>query len=89
MTSINTSNKLQTMNESKNMDKNMKECMKEYNLNHKQKMKWVFYDICSSRCMTCNKIIFHYVYALRNTDMHCCSEKCVDNYVPTYNYGYY
>jgi hypothetical protein len=54
--------------------------MHESILNHQKKMQNVFYEIRSSRCMTCNAIIFHYVYALRGTDMHCCSEKCVDNY---------
>ena len=47
---------------------------------HQTKMRGVFYEIQCCRCMTCNKIIFHYVYAIRGTDMHCCSEKCVEEY---------
>lgn len=54
--------------------------MDESILKHQKKMQNVLYEIRSSRCMTCNKIIFHYVYAHRNTDMHCCSEECVYNY---------
>ena len=51
---------------------------------HKQKMRWVFEDICFVQyCDVCEKQIIRFVYSKPKSDLVCCSFKCVDEY---YNY---
>jgi hypothetical protein len=51
---------------------------------HKQKMRWVFEDICFVQyCDVCEKQIIRFVYSKPKSDLACCSFECVDEY---YNY---
>ena len=53
----------------------------EYNLEHREKMRWVLEDTCNtSYCEVCDKIIIKHIWSLRGCDMVCFSSECVDNY---------
>ena len=53
----------------------------EYNVEHRQKMCWIFQEICYQQfCENCSKLIIGKVYSFRNCDMICCSMNCLDNF---------
>ena len=52
----------------------------EFNLQHRENMKWVLHDIRNSPfCQVCHNIIIKHIYSRRNCDMVCCSVTCVEN----------
>ena len=55
----------------------------EYNYDPEfaKKMRWVLEDIRNPQyCEVCDKLIKKYIYSIRNCDMICCSNECVDLY---------
>jgi hypothetical protein len=54
----------------------------EYNVEHREKMKWALKDILENiKCENCNKRILKLIYSERNMNMTCCSVECVDDMV--------
>jgi hypothetical protein len=67
------------------MFESLNELISDISKNNKQRVLQELMN--ESFCQTCTKYIFKHVYSMRNTDMICCSTKCVDNYDHTEFYN--
>ena len=72
----------------KNLPQTIQDLIGEFNVSHRTQFGKVLQELKNNGCcQTCKKVIFKYVYSLRNDDMICCSLECVDNFdQPMYNY---